>query len=479
MQSIDQRTYLAVVGQKLYSVRNLIRDLRRALPAASSRHFIDSLNLITDAVETFQLQQVNYLRASLAHDPDELETQVSFTARVALRILAIIHQQYLPLLHAGSRRNEYLIAPSIERAVGLFTSDFELTLVPDFEYNYAFVGIETFAAGEIEKLERHSDLPTKAALAIFKGKAVGIKRWITFLHFPMADRDSAMNLCILAHELAHLVDKTQQIYQKLVPKELDKDSFEKLVANRRSSPVQAVPGGPRLTLETLLTPAGVESRVYLSCTEMLENWVREIIADILAVHAIGPACYFSFSDFFAYMGSENRPSMTHPPASFRLLLMLEELKDLGYISSSDNLDSALNAGEQRARLEATQLTYPGEAEVVHKTIQASLPVILQGIRTVISKYSFKASLYRDSVPKVLERLRDGIAPIEFYDQRRGVMQAASVQAILNAGWELYKTDLATFYAHFKTGVEEMKMLANLNQLVFKAVEASEVKRRWK
>lgn len=438
MQSIDQKTYLAVVGQKLYSVRNLIRDLRRALPAASSRHFIDSLNLITDAVETFQLHQVNYLRASLVHDPDELETQVSFTARVALRILAIIHQQYLPLLHAGSRRNEYLIAPSIERAVSLFTSDFELTLVPDFEYNYAFVGIEAFAAREIEKLEKHSDQPTKAALAIVKGKAAGIKRWITFLHFPMADRDSAMSLCILAHELAHLVDKTQQTYQKLVPKELDKDSFEKLVANRRSSPVQAVPGGPQLTLETLLTPAGVESRCYLSCTEMLEN------------------C----------------------PSSFRLLLMLEELKHLGYMSSSDSLDSALNAGEQRARLEATQ-TYPGEAEVVNKTIQASLPMILQGIRNVISKYSFKASHYRDSVPKVLERLRGGIAPIEFYDEGRGVMQAASVQAILNGGWELYKTDLATFYAHFKTGVEEMKMLANLNQLVFKAVEASEVKRRWK
>ena len=52
-------------------------------------------------------------------------------------------------------------------------------------------------------------------------------------------------------------------------------------------------------------------------------------------------------------------------------------------------------------------------------------------------------------------------------------------SILNAGWELYKTDASSFYSHFKAGVEEMEKLGNLNQLVFKAVEASEVKRRWK
>lgn len=36
---------------------------------------------------------------------------------------------------------------------------------------------------------------------------------------------------------------------------------------------------------------------------MLENWISELIADIVAIHGIGPASFFAFNDFFAYMGS--------------------------------------------------------------------------------------------------------------------------------------------------------------------------------
>jgi hypothetical protein len=479
VQSIDQKTYLSVVDQKLYAIRKLTKDLQRALPSQVSAQFIRALVLITSAVETFLLFRVNYLRATLGADPAELEVQIAFNARVALRILGTIHQQYLPLLHAGSRHNEYLVYPSIDRAVKLFTSEVELTLIPDFEYNYAFVGIETFALREIDKLEKHSDQATQAALAGVKKDAAAIKRWITFLHFPMADRDSALSLCILAHELAHLVDKHMGLYQELIPKELDKDSFERLVAARRSSPVQTGPGGPQLTLETLFTKAWVENQCYLACTQMLENWVREIIADILAVHAIGPACYFAFNDFFAYMGSENRSSRTHPPAAFRLLGMLDELKDMGYMISSEMVDIALTAGLQRVTSDATHLKYAEEAEVVQKTIQTNQTDLLAKIRKVTSKYSFGASRYQDSVPTVLNRLKAGIAPIEFYDEKSDVMRPASVRAILNAGWELYKTDLTSFYANFKAGGEELERLDNLNQLLFKAVEASEVKRQWR
>jgi len=80
---------------------------------------------------------------------------------------------------------------------------------------------------------------------------------------------------------------------------------------------------------------------------------------------------------------------------------------------------------------------------------------------------------------VLSRLKAGIAPIEYLDDKNEVLRPASVIAILNAGWELYKTDLAGFYSHFKLEVEEMERLDNLNDLLFKAIEASEVKRRWK
>lgn len=323
--------------QKLYALRRLIQDLQRSLPPRSSTEFIRGLGLIVDAVDTFLLHRVNYLRTALATNPDELDTQVAFNAKVALRVLGAIHQQYLPLLHAASQRSQYLVKPAIDSAVKEFTDSYELMLVPDFEYNYAFVGIEQFAAKEIGVLEKHSDISTRTALSGRKQDANGLCQWITFLHFPVADRDSALSLCILAHELGHLVDKTKGLYETLLPIELDKSSFDQLVDSRCKA---TLPGGAQLTLEEVLTKEGVRNQCYLTCTRMLEKWVREIVADILAIQAIGPASYFAFNDFFAYMGVENLPSGTHPAPAFRLQLMLKELQTLGYAAGVGALDKS-------------------------------------------------------------------------------------------------------------------------------------------
>ena len=184
MDSIDQKTYLSVVKQKLHELRKLTDDLERSLPPQTSCKFIEGIKYIFEAVDSFLLFRVNYLQTTLSGDPDELSRQIAFNAKVALRILGAIHRQYFPLLHAASQRSEHLIQPSIERAVKLFAKDCELTLVPDFEYNYAFVGMERFGAREIEVLEAHSDNATKAALAPIKQRAAALPQWITFLHFP-------------------------------------------------------------------------------------------------------------------------------------------------------------------------------------------------------------------------------------------------------------------------------------------------------
>jgi hypothetical protein len=313
------------------------------------------------------------------------------------------------------------------------------------------------------------------------------KRWVTFLHFPVADRDSALSLCILAHELEHFVDEANKIYQKLLPMELDKDSFEELVNTRCSTPASGIkpkPGDPQLTFETIFTKAGVQARCYLSCNEMLERWVREIIADVLAIHAIGPASFFAFNDFLGYMGAENVASNSHPAPAFRLRLMLDELKDpMGYMSSASAIDAVLQDAVPRVSADSSRAVYKDEAKVVHRTVQKNLEKtgpdnLLVKIRPFVSSYSFSASKYREQVPGVLERLRCGIAPIETSGPN-GEKSPASAVAILNAGWELYKTDIESFYAEFRDDVPKMERLGNLNHLLFKAIEASEVFRRWK
>jgi hypothetical protein len=275
VQGIDQKTYLDVFEQKLYSLTKLIQDLQRGLPAPRPEQFLKGLDLIIRAVETFLRLRVKSLQARFAGKPQELADQIEIHAKVALRILGSLHQQYLPLLHAETQSNEYLFKRSIDEAVGLFTnSGFELTLLPDFKYNYAFDGRENFANYEVGVLEKNSDPGTKAALAALRSEAA-LTQWIVFLHFPVADRDSALNLCVLAHELGHFVDETRKIYKGLLPIELDKASFDELVEARCNTTAYSgttpKPGGPQLTFETIFTRDGVQLRCYTSCSEMLER----------------------------------------------------------------------------------------------------------------------------------------------------------------------------------------------------------------
>jgi RNA-splicing ligase RtcB len=161
--------------------------------------------------------------------------------------------------------------------------------------------------------------------------------------------------------------------------------------------------------------------------------------------------------------------------------MLEELKTMGYLHSSGAIDKVL--GEALPRVVAgegsAKSKYKDEAKVVQITIDKTLADLLAKIRPVVSAYSFNAAKYQETVPGILDRLKRGIAPIEVLDEARGGIVPASVVGILNAGWELYKTDVAGFYGQFRDEVPEMERLASLNHLLFKAIEASEVKRRWK
>lgn len=122
MQGIDQKTYLDVFEQKLYSLTKLIQDLQRGLPAPRPEQFLKGLDLIIRAVETFLRLRVKSLQARFAGKPQELADQIEIHAKVALRILGSLHQQYLPLLHAETQSNEYLFKRSIDEAVGLFTN---------------------------------------------------------------------------------------------------------------------------------------------------------------------------------------------------------------------------------------------------------------------------------------------------------------------------------------------------------------------
>jgi len=109
----------------------------------------------------------------------------------------------------------------------------------------------------------------------------------------------------------------------------------------------------------------------------LEFWLKELIADLLAVHAMGPAYCFSFVEFLAHGSVENLPDDQHDQPAYRLGLIFDEIEYLGYFQSQEGVEKVLADMRSAAKAQSTA-DYNNTSRVVHKTIEQHLPIFGRG-----------------------------------------------------------------------------------------------------
>jgi hypothetical protein len=476
MNCVPADVFLDAVSQKLAVLRELVAEFQRSSPRNTSAEFVRGVSTLLSAVEKFNQNRVQYCETTYGSDAIKKDEQVKFYCKISLRLLNAIHKNYLPLLFSAKQHNEYLILPSINRALQLFEDGIELTLIPDFVFNYMFVGgMENFVENTINWLESNIDAKNSGAVRAVLDGAPTHPRWITFVHFPLSERDSALNLVILAHELAHLVDQVKQLYKTFLPIVLEKNSFKKRLDELCKAPMAAAgPGtGPQLTFESVFSRATLEADFSRDCIAAVQSWLRELIADLIAVHAVGPSYLYAFLELLAHGGAESSPSSSHPSPVYRLTLLLEELDHLGYLSADSQNKDFLRELKSKVEIEIKAVNYVGVMEVAQNTLVTRVAEIQKSVRSFMGKMSFNHSRYRNEVPQVVKMLSAGIAPIQDGEH------PCTVPAILNGGWYVYRIERAGFLEIFRAEVAHAKRIGNLNELLFKAIEASEVVRIWK
>lgn len=347
MKSLESSVLVQAVNQKIGGLRELLREFQQESARNVSEHFLRGVEAILDAVEVFHQNRLKHCEESFATNPDFQDEQKRFYSHLALQILAKVHENYLPLLYASRYHNEYLVKPSIERALSLFQPDVELTLVPSFEYNFMYYGgLEKFVERTVLTLESYLDNKNKGVVSAVLAKGPQHPRWITFIHFPLVERDSALNLVILIHELGHLVDQVKEIYKSFLPIQLDRTSYKSQLETLCKLPVAGgSSAGTQLTFETVFTRAHIEAQFSSECISTVQSWVREVIADLISIHALGPAYFFAFSEILAHGGLENVPTASHPAPAYRMKLLLDELRSLGYLATDLGADKLLTSAE--------------------------------------------------------------------------------------------------------------------------------------
>jgi hypothetical protein len=224
----------------------------------------------------------------------------------------------------------------------------------------------------------------------------------------------------------------------------------------------------------------IAQQCFEQCSEVIHSWVHELISDLFALRMGGPAYFYAFVTFAANLGLETKAEKTHPSPAIRIDFMVKELRELGYFSegSSEQLRSSLKEWENW--IQAQELEPEDDiALVAYLAMKDNATRLAKAVRKHSVSFSYGTNTFADRVPAITNDLEAGIPPIDRPSVHEGVLEPCDFADILNGAWTTYMFSPDKLESLLDCPVEERKLRAVsvLNELVLKAIEASEILRK--
>lgn len=355
-----------------------------------------------------------------------------------------------------------------------------LIIYPTWQYNFSF--------------ERVSDRLASIANRINLDKHANIFDDIYFhyviLTYPYIEDETILGQVLLAHEVGHFIDYAQKWSQ---------DIEEKGILTGIDFSFSAdIPGNERENANRLLN-------------QVIQNWIREIVADVLATSILGPAYVLALGDFlFAdpYLRSGSREmAISHPPAELRLQLMAQLSKERQWEPSkalpsykliskrakgvydvvSDIINSYANQELPSIQSIRDCNFSPSTAQWVYSKLLIGLRNVIEFCKTKIDDLQNQKWIFSpEDVPCALalhEYLLHSLTPTELTVSLR---RPPSFAAVMNSGWYylLAQKSNGKFF-FFKTDPNEERRpdvinesLISIHQLVAKAIEVQNFQRNY-
>lgn len=370
--------------------------------------------------------------------------------------------------------------PFVEKELSGISPDYSLILLSSPEHSYSILSVPPLYPTFVETLDPY--VPETLHLDELD------KKWLVVISFPSMDARNVLgHVALVGHELMHFRDRVVKISDSLIS--------ENVVSVIKSRLVELINEQIR-TLQARLYPADLRSEMVLQshrfwvdtlraeavneAGNLLRNWLREIVADLLAVHLYGPAAFLTLGRVAISKGDLWKSSLTHPDPSLRLLLMHDELRFLGYSPRHRALDR-----ERRRQLSSivSELTSwvnaassPAKSDddiksVVRRSIWRSRGAIKAKIRDIVSCRSYSAANYVKEVPELASSLAFGVPPAEILDPSKDIPVPASLAGILNAAQEVWLFRRHELSKQLGFSTSESDCMDVLNRLVLKGIEA--------
>jgi hypothetical protein len=270
---------------------------------------------------------------------------------------------------------------------------------------------------------------------------------------------------------------------------INPDSVKTLAAEIGQTRVgKAMPGGVKpedarqLTLEELLGDQ-IGQEVYAKASRIVTSWVKELVADLIAVRALGPAFVFALVELSTAMGALERYGESHPATKLRLKYLLAELEEMRFLADANVSDIVGKLKTWKEEVDWTKLM-PDEPHqrIAFEAIVGNFAAIRDAVLAAANLYTYRVDVFnRDVLAIADDFLSQGIPPIERWVAEAGKRVAFNLVSIINAAWVMYLTRMDVFFE--LTGgtspATRADSLWNFNEIVLKAVESSEIVQRWR
>ncbi|MGN4849368.1 hypothetical protein [Bacillus cereus group sp. MYBK134-1] len=233
---------------------------------------------------------------------------------------------------------------------------------------------------------------------------------------------------------------------------------------------------------------------------VLGHWIREAVADCVAVYLLGPAFMFSFQELLvSLVGRDlirhdvivNIGSVTHPRNSMRFDFQLTILKDMGLydfldVKIKDTLEIIKDDWETATTVYDVRMV--GDSNLILHLTNDSYRILegfwkgcLSEIQKEVSNLIGDNCLTQQHLEEAMNLSKDKlqwlVPPNEISE---GV--PANVQAIINSGWFtklLYKDDILKLIQSFEDDKKDYEFDNLINRLLKYALHASNIQERWK
>jgi len=278
--------------------------------------------------------------------------------------------------------------------------------------------------------------------------------------FPLANRANILDNCNLIHEFGHLIVDSSRLVNRLVDRIARRDRSRIVeIVRRRAQPSE------QADFELI--------RREDEANQVLANWLHESLADMVGLHALGPAHLFAFLHWIQPSQSHQEDDVEHPCNSYRIRVMLDGVRKLGW---EKLLSREAPAAWDTAAKISQQPRRPGDYR--HNAAAECMALLEALVFDVAAdecaKVAYKPEALECSLEMLLSLLKRGVPPAEYLDSQNKQFNAFDAVTILNAGWLFYEKDFPTWRERFPNlGLVEKREF--LDRLLTKAVEISFVK----